>query len=51
MRFDARPKLSIQRKFFARVGAGEEATAEIGIVRADGGRRRPQRHRRSAAAG
>lgn len=38
MTFDARPKLSIQRKLFAKVGVAEEATAQIGIFRADGGR-------------
>src|SRR5262249_4410550 len=31
MSFDARPKLSIQKRFFAKVGAAEEATAQIGI--------------------
>ena len=36
--FDARPKLSIQRKFFAKLGAGEEATSQIGIFPADAGR-------------
>jgi hypothetical protein len=36
--FAAGPKLSIQRKFFARVGAGEEATSKLGIFPADGGR-------------
>jgi hypothetical protein len=38
MSFDARPKLSIQRKFFAKAGAGEEATSQLGIFPADGGR-------------
>jgi hypothetical protein len=38
MAFEAKPKLSIQQRFFAKVGAAEEATAQIAIVRADEGR-------------
>ena len=38
MAFNARTKLAAQRKFFAKVGAGEEATARIGILAAGAGR-------------
>jgi hypothetical protein len=51
MAFDARPKLSIQRKFFARLGAGEEATSQIAIFPADGGRPTAAALRQSFAAG
>jgi hypothetical protein len=37
MTFDARTKLAVQRMFFARVGAAEEATAQIGIFPAAAG--------------
>ena len=51
MTFDARPKLSIQQKFFARAGAGEEATAQLGIFPADGGKPAGPLLRQSFAAG
>jgi hypothetical protein len=50
MAFDARTKLTIQRKFFAKLGAGEEATSQIGIFPADGGRPPAPALRRSFAA-